>query len=336
MVARADQMQGDGGLEQLQGDGMPDARGKPRGFGVMTAAQRLKHKEKCSGAKRLTIADKMEIVRLHCAPSKSDRVTVKKLALTYGVSERAISKICSDKHRGKMEEVRELGRDLGGSKMMRDETHPELTKRLLAWISNVRKRSGNDKDGELCITKHKLQCKAEDIAKEIGIPDFKATNGWHWRWCGRHGLSNSSKREKAVSMEPPEAVDSQLQEIRTQLSQVLQKVDVICTWLSSQPNNPLTNMPVSQPSFRHGGVNLGQVSASPAVSVGRGLQQEHSSGMTDPMAAVMAERQGMELQYTRGRDGHSTGVDGSGERYPMSQIDQDFVSWKSSQHPSMP
>lgn len=311
----------------------------------MTAAQRLKHKEKCSGAKRLTIADKMEIVRLHCAPSKADRVTVKKLALTYGVSERAISKICSDKHRGKMEEVRELGRDLGGSKMMRDETHPELTKRLLTWISNVRKRAANDKDGDMCITKHKLQCKAEDLAKEMGITDFKATNGWHWRWCGRHGLSNSNKREKAVSMEPPEAVDSQLQEIRTQLSQVLHKVDVICTWLSSQPNNPLTNMPVQpvqpQTSFRHGSVNLGQVAASPPVAVGRGLSQEHSSGLSgvDPMASVMAERQGMELQYSRGRDGHATGVDGGSEsgmgRYPMSQIEQDFVSWKTSQHPSM-
>ena len=52
---------------------------------------------------------------------------------------------------------------------------------LLTWFTAARARDVN-------ITTSILEEKANQLAEQLGNPDFKATNGWICRWKNRHGI----------------------------------------------------------------------------------------------------------------------------------------------------
>ncbi|KAH6922941.1 hypothetical protein HPB50_020280 [Hyalomma asiaticum] len=110
-----------------------------------------------------------------------DRAQESKTAIAkrHGIPKCTLSRILKD--REKLEKAYNSGAFTPGRKRMRLADHEDLEKALFLWFK--RARSSN-----LPVTGPILEEKARDIALQMGIEDFKFSDGWLSRFKKRHGL----------------------------------------------------------------------------------------------------------------------------------------------------
>ena len=127
------------------------------GKGKLTFAQRKKISKACTGKQKLTLADKFEIFRLH----KTLKWTSTAVAEKFNVHPRSIRKICEEANYSKMKAASNAGINVDVMKTMRPEDYPELTAKLLEWITTVREKFTTDKVSKLlcCVVDHCVYCK---------------------------------------------------------------------------------------------------------------------------------------------------------------------------------
>uniref|UniRef100_A0A7S0HGM0 HTH CENPB-type domain-containing protein n=1 Tax=Hanusia phi TaxID=3032 RepID=A0A7S0HGM0_9CRYP len=163
----------------------------PKRRHVWTETAREQHKQACKAKGKLTLGQKLEIVRRHEARDPEDHKTQAQLAAMFGKSRSAISKILRPENISKLKKISDTGIH-PGVKRFSPAQHPELEKRMHQFALEAASR-GACRRAQLC----KI---AEAIAKEMGILNFRATHGWYSRFVRRHGLAKSP-RENAASPE---------------------------------------------------------------------------------------------------------------------------------------
>eukprot|EP00286_Rhodomonas_abbreviata_P003967 CAMPEP_0181345548 /NCGR_PEP_ID=MMETSP1101-20121128/32808_1 /TAXON_ID=46948 /ORGANISM="Rhodomonas abbreviata, Strain Caron Lab Isolate" /LENGTH=237 /DNA_ID=CAMNT_0023457511 /DNA_START=133 /DNA_END=841 /DNA_ORIENTATION=- len=152
--------------EEIQ-EGGDDDTVSGRGMGWAQGTTLSKHhKAKILKAmKGRIVQQKKEIVQLHDAKGPEHR-TNQQLADTYNVSRRSIVKIVNAESRAKMTKFIEVGSSVKTCRM-RDDPHPELTKRLIAWINMCEARFQTCPTAEFTVNYKAIQSKAETFAHEL-------------------------------------------------------------------------------------------------------------------------------------------------------------------------
>ena len=193
------------------------------GKGKLTYAQRKKISDVCKGKEKLTLEQKTEIIKLH----KSYKVPASKVAQQFGVNERTVRKICNPAYQAKLFEASNSGVDAANIKSIRPEEYPELTKKLLEWIENMRNKFNHDKDFGFGTSLEMIKKKAREFAREFiensdeKYEKFTATNGWASRWVKRYSVSSVGLVGEAADVDPNDpAVVEQMAGIRELLKDV--------------------------------------------------------------------------------------------------------------------
>ncbi|XP_044153914.1 tigger transposable element-derived protein 3-like [Bufo gargarizans] len=121
-----------------------------------------------------TLAEKVKILELLQQPKASQS----SVARNMGLSQSTISRVMK-----KREEILERWNhnENPGRKRNRPFKHAKVDEALLEWLLFA-------KANKLPISGPILMRQAEAIAKEIGCPQFKPSNGWLWRWKERYRL----------------------------------------------------------------------------------------------------------------------------------------------------
>lgn len=152
-----------------------------------TDDEKVQHKSACKGKGKLTLGQKIEIVRRHETSDPEDHKTQAQLASMFGKSRSAISKILRPGNIAKLKHTYSSGVNPAVKRFFAAE-HPELDKKIHHFIDNARRncepnsKRGYPGMGAVCRS-------AESFAREMGILDFKASNGWYSRFIKRYGLS---------------------------------------------------------------------------------------------------------------------------------------------------
>ncbi|EKX35511.1 hypothetical protein GUITHDRAFT_165955 [Guillardia theta CCMP2712] len=145
-----------------------------------TENQKKKHKSACKGKRRLTLAQKLEIVRMQESSSPGDKKTQAQIAEMYGKCRSAISKILHPRNIAKIKKSLNIGVDLT---IRRCSAVTEFEKRFLESLGEEDRRilmSGMPcNDEKLCV-------RANLLAKEMGTVGFEANPGWLSRFVKRH------------------------------------------------------------------------------------------------------------------------------------------------------
>lgn len=133
---------------------------------------------KRGSGKRLTDRERIEIIE--CFENNSE-MTNSKCARDYGVSAAAISRLLK-----RSLDIKK--RYLQGSLRERDHRrrggiakHAEFEDELLAWIMDLKER-------KIKVSSSLVQEKAKSISQKHNLGPFKASYGWYFRFCKRHGL----------------------------------------------------------------------------------------------------------------------------------------------------
>eukprot|EP00960_Hanusia_phi_P046598 757927-Hanusia_phi.AAC.3 len=161
-----------------------DAGGVSRRARVWTTAERLQHRKACMNKNKLTLGEKMEIIKRHTSTNPEIFMTQAQLATMFGKSRSAISKILKAENVSKLKQISDTGVHSGIKRYSPAQKHLELEKRIHQYI--VEAGLGLGCRAQIC------KCAAE-VANEMGMTDFKATHGWYSRFIKRHGLSKPSK-----------------------------------------------------------------------------------------------------------------------------------------------
>jgi hypothetical protein len=137
--------------------------------------------------KRLTDSERMEIITRLEAPET--QVSKAMCAREYGVTPAAISKLMKVRHSVK-KRYSDAGADSGALRDKRQRggfsKNVPFEDELFQWICSVRARPV-----PLLVTH--VQQKAKLLAARHKMKeDFKASNGWYYRFCGRYGLTPAS------------------------------------------------------------------------------------------------------------------------------------------------
>ncbi|EKX54824.1 hypothetical protein GUITHDRAFT_99474 [Guillardia theta CCMP2712] len=151
---------------------------------VWTTAERLQHRKACMNKNKLTLGEKMEIIKRHTSTNPAIFMTQAQLATMFGKSRSAISKILKAENVSKLKQISDTGVHAGIKRYSPAQKHLELEKRIHQYI--VEAGLGLGCRAQIC------KCAAE-VATEMGMTDFKATHGWYSRFIKRHGLSKPSK-----------------------------------------------------------------------------------------------------------------------------------------------
>ena len=80
-------------------------------------------------------------------------------------------------------------------KKLRHGNHVDLDKAVFKWFLNVRTQN-------VALSSEIVQEKAGDYAKELGIEDFKASDGWLWRWKNRYNISFKTVSGESAAVTP--------------------------------------------------------------------------------------------------------------------------------------
>uniref|UniRef100_A0A8C5Q753 HTH CENPB-type domain-containing protein n=1 Tax=Leptobrachium leishanense TaxID=445787 RepID=A0A8C5Q753_9ANUR len=121
-----------------------------------------------------TLAEKVKILELLQQPKASQS----SVARNMGLSQSTISRVMK-----KRDEILERWKhnENPSRKRNRPFKHAKVDEALLEWLLFA-------KANKLPISGPILMRRAEAIAQEIGCPQFKASNGWLWRWKERYRL----------------------------------------------------------------------------------------------------------------------------------------------------
>ncbi|KAM9296725.1 tigger transposable element-derived protein 3-like [Gastrophryne carolinensis] len=132
------------------------------------------HVPTCKKRRDSTLAEKVKILELLQQPKASQS----SVARNMGLSQSTISRVMK-----KREEILERWKqnENPGRKRNRPFKHAKVDEALLEWFLFA-------KANKLPISGPILMRQAEAIAKEIGCPHFKPSNGWLWRWKERYRL----------------------------------------------------------------------------------------------------------------------------------------------------
>nr|CCA18697.1 conserved hypothetical protein [Albugo laibachii Nc14] len=133
---------------------------------------------KRGSGKRLTDRERIEIIECF---ENDPEMTNSKCARNYGVSAAAISRLLK-------RSVDIKKRYLQGSLRERDQRrrggiakHAAFEDELLAWIMDLKER-------KIKVSSSLVQEKAKSISQKHNLGPFKASYGWYFRFCKRHGL----------------------------------------------------------------------------------------------------------------------------------------------------
>lgn len=145
-----------------------------------TENQKKKHKSACKGKRRLTLAQKLEIVRMQESSSPGDKKTQAQIAEMYGKCRSAISKILHPRNIAKIKKSLNIGVDLT---IRRCSAVTEFEKRFLESLGEEERRI---LVSEMSCNDEKWCVRANLLAKEMGTVGFEANPGWLSRFVKRH------------------------------------------------------------------------------------------------------------------------------------------------------
>ena len=134
-----------------------------------------------------TLKDKCQALR-----ELEEDVPNKDVAKKYGVPKNTSSTWSKnkDKYFAALEEGSSTKR-----KKLRQGDHVDLDKIVFKWFLNVRSQN-------VTLSGDIVQQKAANYAKELGIEDFQASDGWLWRWKNRYNISFKSVAGESVDVTP--------------------------------------------------------------------------------------------------------------------------------------
>ena len=154
-------------------------------------SKRAFHRLACKDKEKLSLGQKLEIVHRALATSDSkDYRTQAQLAAMFKKSRSAISKILRPENVQKLRQVAATGMHLDVKRhSWRDSSVQflELERRVHQFVlAHTTEAEGAPRSSTVC--QH-----AEDLARQIGVENFKGTYGWFTRFMRRHGLYSSMK-----------------------------------------------------------------------------------------------------------------------------------------------
>ncbi|KAJ1485296.1 hypothetical protein T484DRAFT_2443168 [Baffinella frigidus] len=95
--------------------------------------ERNSHKDACTGKRKLTLGEKLDIVRLHESTDPAEKKNQVQLASMYEKSRSAISKILQPDFVNKLKEIAATGVCTGVKRFIQSE-HPALEKNIKQWV----------------------------------------------------------------------------------------------------------------------------------------------------------------------------------------------------------
>ena len=123
--------------------------------------ERAKHSQACKSKGRLTLAEKLEIIRLFQSDDPAERKSQKELAAMFGKSRMTISTIVRPENIEWYKQLGESGVRLGAKRYKRSEP-PDFERRVYEAIGK----------GQTATTKAEIARVAESIARSQDLPDF--------------------------------------------------------------------------------------------------------------------------------------------------------------------
>ena len=161
-----------------------------------------------SKQKQLSLQDRVNII------DQSNKKSQRELASSFNVSLGTVNKVIKERNQI-------MERFLSGeSKEQTRKQEPKfcrLEQRLLSWFHTARSRN-------IVVTGPLLQTKALEIAKNMDV-DFKASNGWLYRFQKRHNIACKSLRGESADVSE-DAVNSWKTDILPRLVEGYAKEDV--------------------------------------------------------------------------------------------------------------
>jgi Tc5 transposase DNA-binding domain/CENP-B N-terminal DNA-binding domain len=224
----------------------------PRAFSM--ARSRLVNKER--KLNRLTVREKLSILkRLENGERQCDIVK------STGVSKTVVGRIKKDSD--KLRNIEKENSYLLNSKCCVSRSkYTKVDQSVYHWF--VHNRHATDKRKPLPITRSAIQLRAKQVARELGLVDFNASNSWFQGWLSRYNLSKSVKLDD-------ESVDIDLTASETEMSS---------TNSSDQPVLVSTEPQLS--STQHG---TPDISSSVREHVQRAIIK-HTAGLMDAAARL--------------------------------------------------
>jgi len=156
-------------------------------------SKRALHRLACKDKEKLSLGQKLELVQRATEVSDAREFrTQAQLASMFGKSRSEISKILRPENVKKLKQVAATGMHPDVKRhSWRDSSSEflELEHRVHQYVLTApRDEHGNPCSGQVCK-------RAEELADEIGVPNFKGTYGWFTRFLRRHRLSADLKNQ---------------------------------------------------------------------------------------------------------------------------------------------
>lgn len=140
--------------------------------------------EKRKKHERLQLADKLLIIA-----ELEKEVIQSEIVTKYKVSKSVVSRLFRDKEKIKEAENKKI--PLKSRRLVCEAFHPELDEQIYQWFLKILHPTGRCKP--LPLTRELIQKRALDFAKDLNLPEFKASDGWFRNWRGRHGIGKSMR-----------------------------------------------------------------------------------------------------------------------------------------------
>jgi len=151
--------------------------------------ERNLHKDACMGKRKLTLGEKLDIVRLHESTDPAEKKNQVQLASMYEKSRSAISKILQPDSVSKLKDIAASGVCTGVKRFIQGE-HPGLEKSIKQWVDSQLAIGAIDFSGKKGDGAVSAVCKAaQDLALQQGVESFKASHGWYTRFVRRFGYT---------------------------------------------------------------------------------------------------------------------------------------------------
>jgi len=161
--------------------------------------ERNSHKDACTGKRKLTLGEKLDIVRLHESTDPAEKKNQVQLASMYEKSRSAISKILQPDFVNKLKEIAATGVCTGVKRFIQSE-HPALEKNIKQWVDGQLAIGAIDFSGKKGDGAVAAVCKAaQELAVQAGIENFKASHGWYTRFIRRFGYTEADDNQRRKS-----------------------------------------------------------------------------------------------------------------------------------------
>lgn len=166
-------------------------------------SKRAFHRQACRNKEKLSLGQKLEIVHRAFAKSDSEAFrTQAQLAVMFKKSRSAISKMLRPGNVQKLRQVVATGMHLDVKRhSWRDSSVQflELERRVHQFVL----ASATEEKGSLCSAS--VCQRAEELAREVGVKNFKSSYGWFTRFMRRHGLSGMKDKTSTLASAHSEA-----------------------------------------------------------------------------------------------------------------------------------